>query len=106
MAKAAAKNELPVEQVLDMDGQSLLDQIVETGIRPRGEEARERATDLVQTLAQGMPPTLLPAFLPPVGASAIPVPTANTMGAAPGCPFLVPGHPLSRNCRHRTPMTS
>jgi type VI secretion system protein ImpC len=52
MAKAAAKNEVPVEQVLDMDGQSLLDQIVETGIRPRGEEARERATDLVQTLVQ------------------------------------------------------
>jgi type VI secretion system protein ImpC len=49
MAKALEKA-VPVEQLGELDSQGLLDQIVETGIRPRDDTGRARARDLVQTL--------------------------------------------------------
>ena len=49
MAKAMEKS-VPVEQLGDLDSQGLLDQIIDTGIRPRDDAGRERARDLVQTL--------------------------------------------------------
>lgn len=47
MAKAS-ESQVPVEQLGELDSQSLLDQIVDTGIRPRDDAGRERATDLVR----------------------------------------------------------
>jgi type VI secretion system protein ImpC len=49
MAKAEQKA-VPIEKIGELDSQSLLDQIVDTGIRPRDDAGRERARDLVQTL--------------------------------------------------------
>jgi type VI secretion system protein ImpC len=49
MAKASA-SQLSVEKVTELDGPSLLEQIVDTGIRPRDDAGRDRATALVQTL--------------------------------------------------------
>ena len=51
MAKSQ-QSELSVEKVTELDGQSMLDEIVSTGIRPRDDAGRERAADLVQTLVQ------------------------------------------------------
>ena len=48
MAKAQEKA-VPIEKLGELDAQSLLDQIVDTGIRP-AEGGRDRARDLVQTL--------------------------------------------------------
>jgi len=50
MAKAQAQ--MPVEKLAELDGQSLLDEIISTGIKPRDDASRERAADLVQTLVQ------------------------------------------------------
>ena len=51
MAKSQ-QSELSVEKVTELDGQSMLDEIVSTGIRPRDDAGRERAVDLVRTLVQ------------------------------------------------------
>ncbi len=51
MAKTQ-QSQVPVEKLAELDARSLLDEIVSTGIRPRDEAGRERATDLVQTLVQ------------------------------------------------------
>src|SRR5262245_26301177 len=49
MPKAVQKA-VPVEKLGDLDSQGLLDQIIDTGIRPPDDAGRERAKDLVQTL--------------------------------------------------------
>ncbi len=48
MAKAAS-SQVPVDKLAELDGPSLLDQMI-SATKPRDDVARERATDLVQTL--------------------------------------------------------
>jgi type VI secretion system protein ImpC len=52
MANAQAQGQVPVAQLAELDSQSLLDQIVDTGIRPRDDSGRVRAADLVRTLVE------------------------------------------------------
>lgn len=49
MAKAA-ESQLSVEKVTELDAQSMLDQIIDTGIKPRDDAGRGRAADLIQTI--------------------------------------------------------
>lgn len=59
MAKAS-QAQLSVEKVTELDAQSMLDQIIDTGIKPRDDAGRERASDLIQTIVdQLMTPGLV-----------------------------------------------
>jgi len=49
MSQAKGK-QMPVDQVVQQDGAGILDQIISTGIRPRDDQAKDRATQLVQAL--------------------------------------------------------
>ena len=52
MADPQAIEQVAVEEIAELDDKSLLDQIVETGIKPRDDTARDRATELVKNLVE------------------------------------------------------
>ena len=49
MAKAS-QAQLSVEKVTELDAQSMLDQIIDTGIKPRDDAGRDRAADLIRAV--------------------------------------------------------
>jgi len=52
MADPQAIEQVAVEEIAELDDKSLLDQIVETGIKPSDDTARDRATELIKNLVE------------------------------------------------------